>query len=86
MEEILKMFIDGNLMTELFNNPFILFAFKIGFTITAILYFIFTLIVIGQVRMMTETVNTEAGSLLRFFSIIHAGIALGLIVLFIAFF
>lgn len=80
------MFVDADLMTQLLNNPFILFAFKIGFVVIAILYFVFTLIVIGQVRMMTETVSTEAGSLLRFFSIIHAGIALGLIVLFIAFF
>lgn len=80
------MFVDGNLMTQLLNNPFILFTFKIGFVVIAILYFIFALIVIGQIRMMTETVSTEAGSLLRFFSIIHAGIALGLIVLFIAFY
>lgn len=79
------MFVDGILLSELLNNPFILFAFKIGFILISVLYFIFSLIVIGQTRMMTETVTTETGSLLRFFSIIHAGIALGLIVLFAAF-
>lgn len=79
------MFIDPNLLNQLLNNAFILSAFKLGFISGAILYFIFSLIVIGQVRLMTETVSTEAGPLLRFFSIIHAGIALGLIVLFVAF-
>lgn len=79
------MFIDGNLLAQLLSNPLIISAFKLGFIIIAILYFIFALIVIGQIRLMTETVNTEAGSLLRFFSILHAGIALGLIVLFVAF-
>ena len=80
------MFVDSNLLAQLLNNTFILSAFKIGFIITSILYFIFALIVIGQIRLMTETVTTEAGALLRFLSIIHAGIALGLIVLFIALF
>jgi len=86
MEETLKMFVDGALLAAILNNPVVLFAFKIGFILVAILYFIFALIAIGQIRMMTETVTTEAGSLLRFLSIIHAGIALGLIVLFAAFF
>ncbi len=80
------MFVDSNFLTEILSNPFVLFAFKIGFIIIAVLYFVFSLIVIGQIRLMTETVTTEAGALLRFFSIIHAGIALGLIVLFVAFF
>ena len=80
------MLLDIQTLNQLFTNPFILNAFKLGFVLLAILYFIFSLIVIGQIRLMTETVTTEAGSLLRFFSILHAGIALGIIVLFIAFF
>lgn len=79
------MFIDGNLLAGILSNPFVLFSIKIGFIIAAILYFIFALIVIGQIRLMTDTVTTEAAGLLRFFSILHAGIALGLIVLFVAF-
>lgn len=80
------MLIDPTLLNNLLVNQFVADAFKIGFIIIAILYFVFSLVVVGQIRLMTETVSTEVGPLLRFFSIIHAGIALGLIVLFIAFF
>lgn len=80
------MLIDTPLLNALLTNPYIIDLFRLGFVIIAILYFIFSLIVIGQVRLMTETVATEVGPLLRFFSIIHAGIALGIIVLFIAYF
>lgn len=80
------MLIDTPLLNTLLNNPFLFNAFQLGFIILAILYFIFSLIVIGQVRLMTETVTTEAGPLLRFFSILHAGVALIVIVVFLAFF
>lgn len=59
--------------------------FKIGFVAFAILYFIFSLIVIRQVALMTETVLTEGAPILRVLSILHAGLALGIIVLFIGF-
>lgn len=60
--------------------------FKVGFVILAILYFIFALIVVRQVNLMTETVITEGGPILRAISILHAGLALAVVVLFIAFF
>jgi len=59
--------------------------FKAGFIIFAVLYFIFSLIVIRQVKLMTETVVTEGGAIIRALAIIFAGLSLGVIVLFIGF-
>ncbi|MFH0937079.1 MAG: DUF5657 family protein [Candidatus Daviesbacteria bacterium] len=58
---------------------------KVGILILSILYFIFSLIVIRQVYLMTNTLITESAPALRAFAIIHAGFALGLIILFIGF-
>lgn len=72
-----------------FLSPFLISGtiglFKIGFVAFAVLYFIFSLIVIRQVALMTETVMTEGAPILRILSILHAGLALGIIVLFIGF-
>lgn len=57
--------------------------FKIGFIAFAVLYFIFSLIVIRQVYLMTDTIITEGGPILRALAIVFAGLALGIIVLFI---
>lgn len=73
-------------LNQLLTNIFISNIFKVGFVAFAVLYFLFSLIVVSQVRLMTQTVKTEAGPLLRFFSVLFAGISLGLVVLFIAFF
>jgi hypothetical protein len=64
-----------------FANVFALF--KVGYVIFAVLYFLFALIVVRQVALMTDTVITEAGGFLRFLSIIHAIFALGILVFFI---
>ena len=61
-------------------------VFEIGFLIFGILYFIFTLIVLRQVNLMTSTVRTEGGGLLKAIAIFYAGLALGVIVLFIGLF
>lgn len=61
-------------------------AFEIGFLIFGILYFIFTLIVLRQVNIMTATVKTEGGGLLKALAILYAGLALGVIILFIGLF
>ena len=61
-------------------------VFEIGFLIFGILYFIFTLIVLRQVNLMTATVRTEGGGLLKAIAILYAGLALGVIVLFIGLF
>lgn len=61
-------------------------VFEIGFLIFGVLYFIFTLIVLRQVNLMTSTVRTEGGGLLKAIAIFYAGLALGVIVLFIGLF
>lgn len=60
--------------------------FKGLYIVLAVLYFVFALIVVRQVSLMTETVITEAGSLLRVLSIIHAIFALAIVAMFIVFF
>lgn len=72
-----------NETNNLLFNPAIIFVIDLGFTIFAVVYFLFSLIVIRQVFLMTKTVETEAGALLRFLSFIHSGIALAVVVLFI---
>lgn len=69
----------------LININTLMYLFDFGFGVFALLYFIFSLIVIRQVFSMTQTVATEAGFALRFLSFLHAGVALLVMVLFIAF-
>lgn len=59
------------------------FLIKLGYLIFTILYFIFSLIVVRQVNLMTETVITEAAGLLKVLAILNALLALGLVVYFI---
>lgn len=61
----------------------LIFISEVGILLFAILYFIFSLIVVRQVSLMTETLITEVSPLLRAFSIIYAGVALGIVILFI---
>ncbi len=58
-------------------------AFEIGFIAFGVVYFIFTLIVLRQVNLMTSTIKTEGGRLLKALAILYAGLALGVIVLFV---
>lgn len=52
-------------------------VFEVGALILAVLYFIFSLIVVRQVSLMTESLITEVSPLLRGLAIIHSGLALG---------
>lgn len=61
-------------------------AFEIGFLVFGIIYFIFTLIVLRQVNIMTDTIKTEGGGILKAIAILYAGLALGVIILFIGLF
>ena len=61
-------------------------AFEIGFLAFGVVYFIFTLIVLRQVNIMTATIKTEGGGWLKALAILYAGLALGVIVLFIGLF
>ncbi|EKD91406.1 MAG: hypothetical protein ACD_30C00013G0004 [uncultured bacterium] len=58
---------------------------KLLFIAFAVAYFLFSLFVIRQVNLMTETVQTEGGPILKAIAILHAGLALGIIILFIGF-
>ena len=74
---------------NLFGNLFITnttFIFKIGFVVFASLYFIFSLIVIRQVSLMTQTVRTQAAPILKLISILFALFALGMVVFFLLLF
>lgn len=56
---------------------------RILFLILAALYFIFSLFVIRQVNLMTETLITEVGTVLRVFALFHTLVALAVVVFFI---
>lgn len=78
------MSLEGPVATAVFT-PFggFLILVKVGLLLLSALYFIFSLIVVRQVSLMTKTLITEVAPLIRAFSIIHAGLALGIILLFI---
>ena len=72
------------------TNPFFLNiisgAFEIGFLAFGVVYFIFTLIVLRQVNLMTSTIKTEGGGVLKALAILYCGLSLGVIVLIIGLF
>jgi hypothetical protein len=61
------------------------FIVRCAIIVLAGLYFIFSLIVVRQINLMTETLITEVAPFLRAFGILHCGVALGIIILFIGF-
>lgn len=65
---------------------FLSIGFQIGFIAFGVVYFIFTLIVLRQVNLMTSTIRTEGGGILKGLAILYAGLALGIILLLIALF
>ncbi len=62
-----------------------LMVFRVLIVAAAVIYFAFSLVVVRQVYLMTETLTTNDAPLMRAFSIIHAGFALGLTLLFVGF-
>ncbi|MCL5784448.1 MAG: hypothetical protein M1142_03790 [Patescibacteria group bacterium] len=80
------MSLEGNpFIFSLFSTQGILLLGKFGVLTLIIFYFIFSLIIVRQVKLMTETLMTEVTPLLRAFAILHAGFALGIIILFIGY-
>lgn len=71
--------------TTIPTNPFdfgvVLIFLKTTFLIVLVFYAIFALIVVRQVDLMSKTLITKVSPILKAFSIIHAGFAIGLIVL-----
>lgn len=72
------------LLIALFNNfsP----VFKLGFIIFALLHFIFTLIVLRQINLMTKTIVTEGGPILRILGLLYAILGLVVLIYFIVIF
>lgn len=77
------MTVDNQIVTLSLNTLWT--VFRVGIFIFAGLYFIFSLIVVRQVYLMTETLITQVSPLIRAFAILHAGAALGILVLLIGF-
>lgn len=65
-------------------SDLVIFLFGLGLIFFAILYFLFSLIVIRQIFLMTDTLITQVSPILRVLSIIHALVALGVVVFFIS--
>lgn len=70
-------------LSEIIGISGITLVFKIGFLIFSVIYFLFSLIVIRQVNLMAETVITEGSIILKVIALLHALLALGVIVLFV---
>jgi hypothetical protein len=66
---------------DLLEFEVIRMALKIAILIILVFYAIFALIVIRQVDLMSRTLITKVSPLLKAFSIVHAGFAIGLIIL-----
>ncbi len=70
-------------LSDLIGSSGINLIFKVGFLIFSGIYFLFSLIVIRQVNLMSETVITEGAIILKIIALLHALLALGVVVLFI---
>ena len=66
---------------NILNIDFILNFGKGAILLLLIFYIIFSLIIVRQVDLMGKTLITGISSFLRAFAILHAGLAIGLIVL-----
>ncbi|MFA5932629.1 MAG: DUF5657 family protein [Microgenomates group bacterium] len=77
--------LESNFFNPAVSMETIWFIVRGALVILSLLYFVFSLIVIRQVNLMTDTLITEVAPYLRAFAIIHAGVALGIIILFIGF-
>lgn len=66
-------------------NPFgpegVLTLLKVVFLIILAFYAIFALVIVRQVDLMSKTLITSVSPIVKAFAIIHAGFAIGLIVL-----
>ena len=64
-----------------FGTSAILIFGKISILIILVFYAIFALMIVRQVDLMSKTLITKVSPILKAFSIVHAGIAIGLIIL-----
>lgn len=66
---------------SLVNNDYTLIFVKVAILLVLVLYAMFSLIIVKQVEMMSKTFITHVSPLVRGIAIVHAGLAIGLIVL-----
>ena len=66
---------------NLLNSEFFLSLVKAGILLILVFYAIFSLIIIRQVDLMGRTLITGVAPILKALAIIHAGFAIGLIIL-----
>lgn len=69
--------------TAIFSPTWIWEVAKFLIILLAACYFFFSLVIVRQVNLMIATLLTETAPFLRAFAIIHAGLALGVIIIFI---
>ena len=67
--------------TDTLDFEITMMLLKVAILIILVVYAIFALIVVRQVDLMSKTLITKVSPILKAFSIIHAGFAIGLIVL-----
>lgn len=67
--------------TDTLGSEAIMVFLKVAILLILAFYAIFALIVVRQVDLMSKTLITEVSPILKAFSIIHGGFAIGLIVL-----
>ena len=66
---------------NLFESETVLIFLKVAILLILLLYAIFALLILRQVDLMSKTLITGVSGVLKAFSIIHAGFAIGLIIL-----
>lgn len=66
---------------NLFNNDYIFTIAKGVTLLILLLYAIFALIIVRQVDLMSKTLVTNISPIVKSLAIIHAGFAIGLIIL-----
>ena len=67
--------------TDTLDFEITMMLLKVAILIILVFYAIFALIVVRQVDLMSKTIITKVSPILKAFSVIHAGFAIGLIVL-----
>jgi len=60
-------------------------VFKTFFVLGAILYFVFAILVMRQIKVMRHTLVTKASPLIKTLGILHFGISLGVLIIFVLF-
>lgn len=70
-----------NETTNFFNNAYLIIFLRWAILIILLLYVIFALVIARQVDLMSRTLITPVSPLVKAIAILHAGFAIGLLVL-----